>query len=93
MPMRSITRRERMLPTDGEGDDLCQAKRAEAVVERGPRSFAGVTLAPERMRQPPADLNARGKRPREIGAQQAGEAEECAAFPLLHRPEAEAVTR
>lgn len=75
---------------DGDGDDLFQSELLEAVVQRRPRGFGGVALAPVIRGQPPADFDARGEVGFEAGDTQADESDELRPAPDFDSPEAEA---
>ena len=74
----------------GERDDGLPMQRAEAVLQRRPRAFAGQALAPERPGEPPADFHAGRERQRRGGSVQPDEAHELATGKVLCRPEAPA---
>ena len=80
-------RPRRQVDKAGERDDFRQPEPLETHAQRGARGLGGVTVAPERPRQPPAHFHARHERQlRAARHGQADEADELARSHPLHRP-------
>jgi hypothetical protein len=77
------------VPCHGDSDDLRRSHDVEAVLQRCQRCLGGVTVAPRRPRQPPAELDTGERHLLVHGAQSRG-ADELAGRADLHGPEAKA---